>query len=128
MVEEATAPITEVEARTLVRDLARILPGRLVDSLIQALVDRAHPGPYVLPPDPDAPPPSSWEPPPSSRETPPNSREQPPASGWDKPPNTYENPHARPKPPSPRGKDVLLRLPWECVRYVAALGTICGSI
>jgi hypothetical protein len=127
-VEETTAPITEVDARTLVQDLARVLPGRLIDSLLHALVERAHPGPYVLPPDLHTPPPSSWEPPPPSREIPPNSREQPPAAGWEKPPNTYQDPHARPKPPPPRGRDVLLKLPLECVRNIAALGTICGPI
>lgn len=127
MVEEQQQPITEVEARNLIHGLARVLPGRLIDSLIHALVDRAHPGPYVLPADASAPPPSSWEPPPPTREPPPDSRDQPPPTGWEKPPDTYDDPHARPKPPPPRGRDVFLRVPVECVRYIAALGTICGS-
>ena len=124
-VEDTKEPIGGPDARDLVQNLLRVLPGRLVDKLIRALVERAHPGPYVLPPDPDAPPPSSWEPPPSSRDVPPDTREQPPPDGWDKPPNSRDDPNAKPKPPKPRG-DVLLKLPLDCVRYVAALGALCG--
>lgn len=124
-IEETKEPIGAPEARILVHDLLRVLPGHLVDALIHALVERARPGPYVLPPDLDAPPPSSWEPPPSSRDVPPDTREQPPPSGWEKPPSSRDDPNAKPKPPPPRG-DVLLKLPVDCVRSVAALGTICG--
>jgi hypothetical protein len=127
-VEETKAPITAVEVRALVADLARVLPGGTIDALIRALTDRAHPGPYILPPDLNAPPPSSWEPPPSSREAPPETREKPPPTGWEKPPTTYEDPNARPKPPPPRPKDILLKLPWDAIRYIAVLGTICGPI
>ena len=127
-VEDTDKPITEQEMNALVADLGRILPGKLIDTLISSLAERAHPGPYVLPVDADSRPPSSWEPPPPTREIPPDTRERPPPTGWEKPTSTYEDPNAKPKPPPPRPRDELLKPPWDAIRYVAALGTICGPI
>ena len=119
----AAETIDADRARRLVADLGRIIPGRLVDALIAALVERAHPGPYVLPPE-QRPPPSSWEPPPPSYERPPDTRERPPEAGWEKPPSTYEDPNAKPKPPPPRPHGELLWLPWAAITYLAALGRL----
>ncbi len=120
-VEDTEQAITEPEVRALIADLGRLIPGKIIDKLIDELAGRAHPGPYVLPPDPNAPPPSSWEPPPPSHEKPPDGRDLPPPTGWEKPPSTYD-------PPPPRPPSELLKPPWDAIRFLAALGTICGPI
>jgi hypothetical protein len=119
------------QAQQLLNGIYALLPGAVASNLVSAAIDRGRPGPYVVRTAP-----GSREPPGTfgARESPgsfgaredPGSfgaRESPGSFGArEVPPGGFESPD--PRPPDPRGGNVLLRGVWDVLYVLSWFGKI----
>ena len=129
-IEGEGAAIDLTRAQQLVKSIYALLPSAVAIKLLQAAIDKGRPGNYVVQPS------LGWESPPDTggrespgtfgaRESPGNfgARELPGSFGArEDPHSTFEDPN--PKPPPPRGGDVLLGPVWSALQTLAWFGKV----